>query len=130
MAADGSIIIDTRIDTDGISSGVKEVQAAFKDLANSVKEINANINSIFHDGFENSKIRFNLYSKIRKSRKLYGQNGEFGKKTGATVSSSFNKMDISGASRKVNLLGRQFEGLGTIVKRIGFLVGSALLLAS
>ncbi|WP_416795071.1 phage tail protein [Blautia obeum] len=34
-------------------------------------------------------------------------------------------MDISGASRKVNLLGRQFEGLGTIVKRIGFLIGSA-----
>lgn len=34
-------------------------------------------------------------------------------------------MDTSGASRKVNLLGRQFEGLGTIVKRIGFLVGSA-----
>ncbi len=34
-------------------------------------------------------------------------------------------MDISGASRKVNFLGRQFEGLGTIVKRIGFLVGSA-----
>ena len=79
MAADGSIIIDTRIDTDGISSGVKEVQAAFKDLANSVKEINANINSIFHDGFE--KFEDSIFTaKIRKSRKLYGQNGEFGKK--------------------------------------------------
>lgn len=81
MAADGSIIIDTRIDTDGISSGVKEVQAAFKDLAKSVKEINANINSIFHDGFEKLEDSFqSLQQKSEKSRKLYGQNGEFGKK--------------------------------------------------
>ena len=68
MAADGSIIIDTRIDTDGISSGVKEVQAAFKDLANSVKEINANINSIFHDGFE--KLEDSFLSLQQKSEKV------------------------------------------------------------
>ena len=126
MAADGSIIIDTRIDTDGISSGVKEVQAAFKDLANSVKEINANINSIFHDGFE--KLEDSFQSLQQKSEKVENSMDEMGnsaKKTGTTVSNSFNKMDISSASRKVNLLGRQFEGLGTIVKRIGFLVGSA-----
>ena len=126
MAADGSIIIDTRIDTDGISSGVKEVQAAFKDLANSVKEINANINSIFHDGFEKLEDSFqSLQQKSEKVENSMDKMGNSAKKTGATVSSSFNKMDISGASRKVNLLGRQFEGLGTIVKRIGFLVGSA-----
>lgn len=126
MAADGSIIIDTRIDTDGISSGVKEVQAAFKDLANSVKEINANINSIFHDGFEKLEDSFqSLQQKSEKVENSMDKMGNSAKKTGATVSSSFNKMDTSGASRKVNLLGRQFEGLGTIVKRIGFLVGSA-----
>lgn len=126
MAADGSIIIDTRIDTDGISSGVKEVQAAFKDLANSVKEINANINSIFHDGFEKLEDSFqSLQQKSEKVENSMDKMGDSAKKTGTTVSNSFNKMDISGASRKVNLLGRQFEGLGTIVKRIGFLVGSA-----
>lgn len=126
MAADGSIIIDTRIDTDGISSGVKEVQAAFKDLANSVKEINANINSIFHDGFEKFEDSFqSLQQKSEKVENSMDKMGNSAKKTGTTVSNSFNKMDISGASRKVNLLGRQFEGLGTIVKRIGFLVGSA-----
>lgn len=126
MAADGSIIIDTRIDTDGISSGVKEVQAAFKDLANSVKEINANINSIFHDGFEKLEDLFqSLQQKSEKVENSMDKMGNSAKKTGTTVSNSFNKMDISGASRKVNLLGRQFEGLGTIVKRIGFLVGSA-----
>ena len=126
MAADGSIIIDTRIDTDGISSGVKEVQAAFKDLANSVKEINANINSIFHDGFEKLEDSFqSLQQKSEKVENSMDKMGNSAKKTGTTVSDSFNKMDISGASRKVNLLGRQFEGLGTIVKRIGFLVGSA-----
>lgn len=126
MAADGSIIIDTRIDTDGISSGVKEVQAAFKDLANSVKEINANINSIFHDGFEKLEDSFqSLQQKSEKVENSMEKMGNSAKKTGTTVSDSFNKMDISGASRKVNLLGRQFEGLGTIVKRIGFLVGSA-----
>lgn len=126
MAADGSIIIDTRIDTDGISSGVKEVQAAFKNLANSVKEINANINSIFHDGFEKLEDSFqSLQQKSEKVENSMDKMGNSAKKTGATVSNSFNKMDISGASRKVNLLGRQFEGLGTIVKRIGFLVGSA-----
>lgn len=126
MAADGSIIIDTRIDTDGISSGVKEVQAAFKDLANSVKKINANINSIFHDGFEKLEDSFqSLQQKSEKVENSMDKMGNSAKKTGTTVSSSFNKMDISGASRKVNLLGRQFEGLGTIVKRIGFLVGSA-----
>lgn len=126
MAADGSIIIDTRIDTDGISSGVKEVQAAFKDLANSVKEINANINSIFHDGFEKLEDSFqSLQQKSEKVENSMDKMGNSAKKTGTTVSNSFNKMDISGASRKVNLLGRQFEGLGTIVKRIGFLVGSA-----
>ena len=126
MAADGSIIIDTRIDTDGISSGVKEVQAAFKDLANSVKEINANINSVFHDGFEKLEDSFqSLQQKSEKVENSMDKMGNSAKKTGTTVSNSFNKMDISGASRKVNLLGRQFEGLGTIVKRIGFLVGSA-----
>ncbi len=126
MAADGSIIIDTRIDTDGISSGVKEVQAAFKDLANSVKEINANINSIFHDGFKKLEDSFqSLQQKSEKVENSMDKMGNSAKKTGTTVSNSFNKMDISGASRKVNLLGRQFEGLGTIVKRIGFLVGSA-----
>lgn len=126
MAADGSIIIDTRIDTDGISSGVKEVQAAFKDLANSIKEINANINSVFHDGFEKLEDSFqSLQQKSEKVENSMDKMGNSAKKTGATVSNSFNKMDISGASRKVNLLGRQFEGLGTIVKRIGFLVGSA-----
>jgi hypothetical protein len=126
MAADGSIIIDTRIDTDGISSGVKEVQAAFKNLASSVKEINANINSIFHDGFEKLEDSFqSLQQKSEKVENSMDKMGNSAKKTGTTVSSSFNKMDISGASRKVNLLGRQFEGLGTIVKRIGFLVGSA-----
>jgi hypothetical protein len=126
MAADGSIIIDTRIDTDGISSGVKEVQAAFKDLANSVKEINANINSIFHDGFEKLEDSFqSLQQKSEKVENSMDKMGNSAKRTGTTVSNSFNKMDISGASRKVNLLGRQFEGLGTIVKRIGFLVGSA-----
>lgn len=72
MAADGSIIIDTRIDTDGISSGVKEVQAAFKDLANSVKEINANINSIFHDGFEKLEDSFqSLQQNQKKSKTLW-----------------------------------------------------------
>ena len=144
MAADGSIIIDTKIDTGGISSGVKEVQAAFKDLANSVKEINANINSVFHDGLE--KLEDSFQSLQQKSEKVensmdkmgnsakkpvaavsnsFNKIGNSAKKTVAAVSNSFNKMDISGASRKVNLLGRQFEGLGTIVKRIGFLVGSA-----
>lgn len=126
MAADGSIIIDTRIDTDGISSGVKEVQAAFKDLANSVKKINVNINSIFHDGFEKLEDSFqSLQQKSEKVENSMDKMGNSAKKTGTTVSNSFNKMDISGASRKVNLLGRQFEGLGTIVKRIGFLIGSA-----
>ena len=126
MAADGSIIIDTRIDTDGISSGVKEVQAAFKDLANSVKEINANINSIFHDGFEKLEDSFqSLQQKSEKVEDSMDKMGDSAKKTGSTVSNSFNKMDTSGASRKVNLLGRQFEGLGAIVRRIGFLVGSA-----
>lgn len=126
MAADGSIIIDTRIDTDGISSGVKEVQAAFKVLANSVKEINANINSVFHDGLEKLEDSFqSLQQKSEKVENSMDKMGNSAKKTGAAVSNSFNKMDISGASRKVNLLGRQFEGLGTIVKRIGFLVGSA-----
>lgn len=126
MAADGSIIIDTRIDTDGISSGVKEVQAAFKDLANSVKEINANINSIFHDGFEKLEDSFqSLQQKSEKVEDSMDKIGTSAKKTGTTVSDSFNKMDTSGASRKVNLLGRQFEGLGTIVRRIGFLIGSA-----
>lgn len=126
MAADGSIIIDTRIDTGGISSGVKEVQAAFKDLTNSVKEINANINSIFHDGFEKLEDSFqSLQQKSEKVEDSMDTMGNSAKKTGTTVSNSFNKMDTSGASRKVNLLGRQFEGLGTIVKRIGFLVGSA-----
>lgn len=126
MAADGSIIIDTRIDTDGISSGVKEVQAAFKDLANSVKEINANINSVFHDGLEKLEDSFqSLQQKSEKVENSMDKMENSAKKTGATVSNSFNKMDTSGASRKVNLLGRQFEGLGTIVKRIGFLVGSA-----
>ena len=50
MAADGSIIIDTHLDTSGISSSINEIQAAFKDLAESVKGISQKIDSVLNEG--------------------------------------------------------------------------------
>lgn len=60
MAADGSIIIDTHLDTSGISSSINEVQAAFKDLAESVKGISQKIDSVLNEGIEQLMILFLL----------------------------------------------------------------------
>lgn len=37
--ADGSIIIDTRIDTDGVSNGTKNIKSQMQGLSGTVKKI-------------------------------------------------------------------------------------------
>ena len=39
MAADGSIIIDTKIDEDGFEAGTKELEAAARRMANSLSDL-------------------------------------------------------------------------------------------
>ena len=128
MAADGSIIIDTRIDTGGISSGVEEVRAAFKDLVKSVKEISQKINSVFNEGIEQLNDSFS--SVQQQTREVEDSVNDLESSTdnvGSNLSRGFNEANttIPKTGRNVNLLGRQFEGLGATVKRIGILIGSA-----
>ena len=47
MAADGSVIIDTRIDTSNIKSGVYDIKESFAALSGKVKQISSNITSFF-----------------------------------------------------------------------------------
>lgn len=47
MAADGSVIIDTRIDTSNIKSGVYDIKQSFGTLSGKVKQISSNITSFF-----------------------------------------------------------------------------------
>ena len=47
MAADGSVIIDTRIDTSNIKSGVYDIKQSFGALSGKVKQISSNITSFF-----------------------------------------------------------------------------------
>lgn len=169
MAADGSVVIDTRLDTSGISSSISEVQTAFKDLANSVREISQKINSVFNDGIE--QLNASLQRQTKKAEETAKDTGSAVEETvkdvestvedtirdtedvvedtardiGSTVedtardvedtvshinskiSGGFNKANalIPKTSSNVNILGRQLEGLGTTVKKIGILIGSA-----
>lgn len=128
MAADGSIIIDTQLDTSGISSSISEVQAAFKDLAKSVKEISQKINSVFNEGIEQLNDSFSsLQQRTREVEDSVNDLESSADNVGSSLSRGFNEANttIPKTSRNVNLLGRQFEGLGATVKRIGILIGSA-----
>lgn len=127
MAADGSIIIDTQLDTSGISSSISEVQAAFKDLAKSVKEISQKINSVFNEGIEQLNDSFSsLQQRTREVEDSVNDLESSADNVGSSLSRGFNEANttIPKTSRNVNLLGRQFEGLGATVKRIGILIGS------
>lgn len=128
MAADGSIIIDTHLDTSGISSGINEVQAAFKDLAESVKGISQKIDSVLNEGIEQLNDSFSsLQQRTRGVEDSISDLESSADNVGSSLSRGFNEANttIPRTGRNVNLLGRQFEGLGTIVKRIGILIGSA-----
>lgn len=128
MAADGSIIIDTRIDTDGISSGVEEVRAAFKDLANSIKEIGQKINSVFDERIEQLNDSFSsLQQRTREVEDSVNDLESSADDIGSNLSRGFNEANttIPRTSRNVNLLGRQFGSLGAMVRKIGILIGSA-----
>ena len=128
MAADGSIIIDTHLDTSGISSGINEVQAAFKDLAESVKGISQKIDSVLNEGIEQLNDSFSsLQQRTRGVEDSISDLESSADNVGSSLSRGFNEANatIPKTGRNVNLLGRQFEGLGTIVKRIGILIGSA-----
>ena len=128
MVADGSIIIDTQLDTSGISSSISEVQAAFKDLAKSVKEISQKINSVFNEGIEQLNDSFSsLQQRTREAEDSVNDLESSADNVGSSLSRGFNEANttIPKTSRNVNLLGRQFEGLGATIKRIGILIGSA-----
>lgn len=128
MAADGSIIIDTHLDTSGISSSINEIQAAFKDLAESVKGISQKIDSVLNEGIEQLNDSFSsLQQRTREVEDSINGLESSADNVGSSLSRGFNEANatIPRTGRNVNLLGRQFEGLGTVVKRIGILIGSA-----
>lgn len=50
MAADGSIIIDTKLDTSGIDNGVSRIKQSFNNLGSAVKKIGILIGSVFAVG--------------------------------------------------------------------------------
>lgn len=128
MAADGSIIIDTHLDTSGISSSINEIQAAFKDLAESVRGISQKIDSVLNEGIEQLNDSFSsLQQRTREVENSINGLESSADNVGSSLSRGFNEANatIPRTGRNVNLLGRQFEGLGTIVKRIGILIGSA-----
>lgn len=128
MAADGSVIIDTRLDTSGISSGINEVRAAFKDLAKSVRDINEKISSVFDDGIEDIRNSFaSLEERTNSVEDSVNELGDSVNRTNSGISKGFSKANsiISQTGKHVSSLGQQFGNLGNIVKKIGFLIGSA-----
>lgn len=50
MAADGSVIIDTRIDTEGINTGVKRINSSFDRLSGTIKKIGTIVATAFAVG--------------------------------------------------------------------------------
>lgn len=50
MAADGSVIIDTRMDTSGVQNGVSAIKQSFNGLGNAVKKLGILIGSAFAVG--------------------------------------------------------------------------------
>lgn len=127
MAADGSVIIDTRLDTSGISSGINEVRAAFKDLAKSVRDINEKISSVFDDGIEDIRNSFaSLEERTNSVEDSVNELGDSVNRTNSGISKGFSKANsiIPQTGKHVSSLGQQFGNLGNIVKKIGFLIGS------
>lgn len=128
MAADGSVIIDTRLDTSGISSGINEVRASFKDLAKSVRDINEKISSVFDDGIEDIRNSFaSLEERTNSVEDSVNELGDSVNRTNSGISKGFSKANsiIPQTGKHVSSLGQQFGNLGNIVKKIGFLIGSA-----
>lgn len=50
MAADGSVIIDTRMDTSGVQNGVSAIKKSFNGLGSAVKKIGLLIGGAFAVG--------------------------------------------------------------------------------
>lgn len=50
MAADGSVIIDTRMDTDGVQNGVSKIKQSFNGLGSAVKKVGLIIGGVFAVG--------------------------------------------------------------------------------
>lgn len=50
MAADGSVIIDTRLDTTGVQKGVSAIKQSFDGLGSTVKKIGLLIGGVFAVG--------------------------------------------------------------------------------
>ena len=50
MAADGSVIIDTRMDTTGVQNGVSAIKQSFNGLGSAVKKIGLLIGGAFAVG--------------------------------------------------------------------------------
>lgn len=100
MAADGSVIIDTRIDTTNIKNGVSDIKQSFNGLGKEVKQISDSITSVFSESSkktvnavktDNAKINSILEDTAKSAKQKAALIASIYKKEGYSASDAFTK---------------------------------------
>ena len=129
MAADGSVIIDTRIDTSNIKSGVYDIKQSFGALSGKVKQISSNITSFFSKSSvdtvkvvktENAKINAILEDTSKSAKQKASLIASIYRKEGYSASEAFTtawshiERSSSGSTARVK---KHIRGIGNQSKK-------------
>ena len=129
MAADGSVIIDTRIDTSNIKNGVYDIKQSFDALSGKVKQISSNITSFFSKSSvdtvkvvktENAKINAILEDTSKSAKQRAALIASIYRKEGYSASEAFTtawshiERSSSGSTARVK---KHISGIGNQSKK-------------
>ena len=90
--ADGSVVIDTRIDTSGVEKGMESIEKTLADIAENVKSISENFEKMINGLTSGSGIANNSVSNLNKNLE---KTAESGRKAAKEVKKAFDPKDIS-----------------------------------
>lgn len=90
--ADGSVVIDTRIDTSGVEKGMESIEKTLADIAENVKSISENFEKMINGLTSGSGTANNSVSNLNKNLE---KTAESGRKAAKEVKKAFDPKDIS-----------------------------------
>lgn len=90
--ADGSVVIDTKIDTSGVEKGMEDIEKTLVNIAENVKSISENFEKMINGLTSGSGTANNSVSNLNKNLE---KTAESGKKAAKEVKKAFDPKDIS-----------------------------------
>lgn len=90
--ADGSVIIDTKIDTSGVEKGIGDIEKTLANIAENVKSISENFEKMINGLASGSGTANNFVSNLNKNLE---KTADSGKKAAKEVKKAFDPKDIS-----------------------------------